>query len=496
MSFTAQTLRPTAFLLASLIFLSCSKKEPEVKVHIEPDIPVVEPTAEFRSVWVSVLGEGLKSRKEIEDLIAAARRANLNTIVAQVQREGATLFPSRIQPRHASVAKQPNFDPLATLLELARDTSDGGTPLKVHAWFNVFRLGEQKAYLKSDPPPIAVAHPDWYTRDHAGEIQHELDPGVPAVQDHLISVIQECLQNYDVDGINLDYIRYFGEDRGYNPWALKRFYQQSGIEGRPAIDSEPWSQFKRDQVTHFVRRCAITVWTMRPTTTFSVNSVSWGAAPRKDFSDTQPYYEAMQDWDDWVQTGWVDAVFQMSYKREWEPDQKQQYRNWADYTNDLISQADGRTVTMGIGGYFNPLEDALTQYREATHRNLSTSLFAYDRPTQEAAEGKGDKQGAESRIWDKLGREIYPERMEAPEPNWREHLSFIAGYLTDDSGKPLDGAKVALKNANISARTDGSGFVAFPGLPPGSYEISCPNSPIHGSTIKTEAGSINWLADE
>lgn len=485
---------------ATLLFLgtllcSCSKKE-AIQVHVEPELLIVEAETEIRAVWVSVLGEGLKLRTEIEDLVAAVRQANLNTIVAQVQQEGATMFPSNFQPRHASIAKQSGFDPLATLLEVARDTSGGGKALKVHAWFNVFRLGEQKAYLESSPPPIAKTHPEWYTRDHAGKVQHELDPGVPAVQDHLIDVIEECIQNYDVDGINLDYIRYFGENRGYNPWAMKRFYQQTSIEGRPEIKDPAWSQFKRDQVSNFVRRCAITVWTVRPQATFSVNAVGWGAAPRKDFSDTQPYFEAMQDWNTWVKAGWVDSVLQMSYKREWEPDQKQQYRNWADFTEKLVSRTEGRIVTMGIGGYFNPLEDALNQYREAQDRNLGTSLFAYDRPTKEAAEGKGDKQGPESKIWDQLRTEIYPEPIPAPTPEWREHLSMIAGYLLDDTGAPMDHIEVSLENTGYSAYTDGAGFVAFSGLPPGTYRISCPDHAIGGSEIDAKAGEVTWIAQE
>ena len=487
--------KAATILLLGLLHFACSKKE-EIQVHVEPELPIVEAQTEIRAVWVSVLGEGLKSKAEIDELVAAVRKANLNTIVAQVQREGATLFPSTIQPRHASVAKQSGFDPLATLLEVARDTSEGGKALKVHAWFNVFRLGEQKAYLKSSPPPIAKTHPEWYTRDHAGKIQHELDPGVPAVQDHLIAVIEECIQNYDVDGINLDYIRYFGEDRGYNPWAMKRFFQQTSIKGRPEIEDPAWSQFKRDQVSDFVRRCATTVWSIRPTTTFSVNAVGWGSAPRKDFSDTQPYYEAMQDWAGWIKQGWVDAVLQMSYKREWEADQKLQYRNWSDYTQKLTTQSESRVITMGIGGYFNPLDDALNQYREATKRNLGTSLFAYDRPTKEAAEGKGDKQGPDSKIWDKLRTEIYPEPISAPTPDWREHLSMIAGYLVDDTGTPMDNVVISLDSTGYSAKTDGSGFVAFTGLPPGTYQLSSPGHEIDGSTIETTAGNVAWITED
>ncbi|MDG2167047.1 MAG: family 10 glycosylhydrolase, partial [Opitutales bacterium] len=121
--------KAATILLLGLLHFACSKKE-EIQVHVEPELPIVEAQTEIRAVWVSVLGEGLKSKAEIDELVAAVRKANLNTIVAQVQREGATLFPSTIQPRHASVAKQSGFDPLATLLEVARDTSEGGKALK------------------------------------------------------------------------------------------------------------------------------------------------------------------------------------------------------------------------------------------------------------------------------------------------------------------------------------------------------------------------------
>ena len=495
MSLKATVRKTAALLCLSLLFGACSKA-PETQIHVEPELPVAAPDAEIRAVWVSVLGPGLRSREEIEELVATVRKAHLNTIVAQVRREGAAMYRSKLQPRHASLSKQPDFDPLATLLEVARDTSPGETPLQVHAWFNIFRLGEQKPYLKSTPPPIAVTHADWFTRNHEGDQQYELDPGVPAVQDHLIAVIEECLRNYDVDGINLDYIRYFGNDRGYNPWALKRFYRQTGLEGRPGIKDEPWSQFKRDQVSHFVRRCAITVWTLRPDSLFSVNAVGWGSAPRKGFFDTQPYFEAMQDWSGWIEQGWVDAVLKMSYKREWEAEQKQHFRDWADYSQQLISKIDGRIVTMGMGGYFNPLEDTLTQYREASTRNLGTSLFVYDRPTQEATEGKGDEMAAQSKLWERLGSDIYSASMPAPEPDWRTHLSFIAGYVVDSSGQPVDGVEVSLSNTGYSARTDGSGFVAFSGLPPGTYQIACSGNELDGHQIETVPGKVTWISEE
>ena len=50
----------------------------------------------------------------------------------------------------------------------------------------------------------------------------------------------------------------------------------------------------------------------------------------------------------------VDLVLRMGYKREWVEDQKQEYRDWADYTVELIERSEGRMLTSGIGGHFNP----------------------------------------------------------------------------------------------------------------------------------------------
>ncbi|MCB1120661.1 MAG: family 10 glycosylhydrolase, partial [Verrucomicrobiae bacterium] len=457
----------TVFGCLSAFTGGCGKAEKKESANTPVKAEKAYPTTEIRAVWVSVLAEGLKSPEEIRELVATVRKANMNTIVAQVHREGATMFPSEIQPRHASVRDKQEFDPLATLLKEARDTSGGKQQLAVHAWFNTFKIGEQKDYLDSSPVPIAVEHPEWFTRNHAGTVQYELEQGVPAVQQRIISVIEECLKNYDVDGINLDFVRYFGNDRGYNPFALKRFVEQTGFVGRPAVDDPVWSDFRREQVTNFVKRCAIAVWTYRPGAIMSVDATGWGPAPQESFADTRPYYEALQDWGGWVEKGFVDLVLRMGYKREWVADQKQEYRDWADYTVKLIESCDGRMLTTGIGGHFNPMEDTLNQYREALKRGLGTCLFSYDRPTQEGTDSDGSLRGAANPAWEIFGTEIYPEKAGLPSPDWRNDRAFIAGYLKDVDGNPVDHGAVKLVNSVKSTNTDGNGFFAFFDLDPG-----------------------------
>ncbi len=450
-----------------------------------------QPQAETRAVWVSVLGEGFKSPEEIEQLVESARRANLNTIIAQVRRRGAVYFQSEIEPRGVPIQDRPDFDPLATLLEKAHDTSGGKARLDVHAWFNVFPIGSQEDLLSASPAPISVAHPDWFTRDATGEVGTDLDPAVPAVQDHIIRLIEECLSHYDVDGVNLDFVRYSGKDKGYHPLALERFHRLTGRSDLPSVDDAQWSQFRRDQVTAFVRRCAVSVWSHRPQAQFTVDAVGFGRPPLRDFSDTSPYFQVFQDWAGWVKKGYVDTVCRMGYKREHVPQQAEHFRGWADFTKQLEQECSGRRLTLGIGGYFNSPEGALAQYQEALGRGLGTSLFSYYRPTRDdSAQGQ---YGYRSSFWDALGREIYTRPVEPPRPDWRMERAVIAGFLKDGSGKPVDDGEVLLLGTEHWARTDGSGFFAFVDLEPGSYRLHAPGSLPGEKMVEAQVGAVTWI---
>jgi len=456
---------------------------------VRREIAKAEP--EVRAVWVSVLGPGITSPEEIERLVDSVRRANLNTIIAQVRRRGAVYFDSEIEPRGASIQDRPDFDPLAVLLKEAHDTSGGKARLDVHAWFNVFKIGSQDDLLESRPAPIRVAHPEWFTRDRSGEVRTDLDPGMPAVQDHIIAVIEECLSRYDVDGINLDFVRYFGQEQGYHPVALERFHRLTGRVEIPGPNDRAWSDFRRAQVTAFVRRCAVTVWKYRPQAHFTVDAVGFGSPPRKQFSDTRPYGEVFQDWAGWVREGYVDVVCRMGYKREWVPEQAQDFRGWADYTRQLQDQSSGRLLTLGIGGHFNPLEAVLAQYREALKRRLGTTLFSYHRPTREASET--GRHGFQSLLWEALRREVYPKPAVPPRPVWRERRSAIAGFLKDSSGRDVDGGEVALAGTDLRGHSDGSGFFAFVDLDPGTYRIQAPGTSADGTNVRADTGKVTWV---
>lgn len=443
--------------------------------------------AQLRAVWASTLSPCMNSPQEIRDLVAAVRRAYLNCIIAQVRHRGMTFYRSKIEPPAASWAQQKDFDPLATLLAQAHEITSGSQRLDVYAWFNVFNFGnEETTSLTAEQRQRIRA---WFSRTTTGSLTHFLDPAIPEVQEYLLSIIRECVENYPVDGVNLDFIRYPEEEAGYHPTAIARFQKLYHRQDTPTPTDPQWNEFRREQVSGFVRRCAAEVWSIRPDAMVTVCAVGFGGAPpNDDFTRSSPYRQVHQDWARWAREGYVDVVTRMGYKCEHVPAHAQQFRDWADYSVRLWKQCPGNMITLGIGGFLNSAENTLVQYREAQRRGLGTSLFSYWRPERDADKTK--LFGSANPLWDRIGSEIYPTLVPPPRPDWRKNRVTIAvKCVAKSNGQAVDGASVELNGpVSSSERSDGNGWAIFPALPLGRYELVVKAPGIRQSVDATKPG--------
>jgi uncharacterized lipoprotein YddW (UPF0748 family) len=455
-----------------------------------PDAATTAPQAEVRAVWASTLSPCMNSPEEIRELVAAVRKAHLNTIIAQVRHRGVVYYKSKHESRAPSIRGGAGFDPLAALLADAHNTSGGAARLAVHAWFNVFKLGSVDKNSTTGLGEARARFHEWLSLSPAGEVQDFLDPAIPEVQDHLIALVAECVRDYDVDGINLDFIRYPESEAGYHPRAIERFNRLAKRTGKPDPKDKEWNDFRRAQITAFVRRCAATAWSIRPDAMLSVDAIGFGG-PRPNFADTAPYQQVHQDWAGWLREGDIDLVARMGYKRETNTTQALHFRGWARFSRELQGACPGRFVTVGIGGYLNPLDETLAQYRVARDLGLGTSLFSYHRPIVEADTTK--EFGPASPFWAALARDIYPAFVPAPRPEWRKRVAMLAGVVRDAAGKPADGATISLKGTARSTTADGSGFFAITMLAPGGATISAPATSLDGRTVELKAGKVTML---
>jgi len=61
--------------------------------------PIVYGPAQYRAMWVDAFHDGIKSRAQIEKLVADAHRANLNALFVQVRKAGDAYFNRADEPR-------------------------------------------------------------------------------------------------------------------------------------------------------------------------------------------------------------------------------------------------------------------------------------------------------------------------------------------------------------------------------------------------------------
>lgn len=94
-------------------------------------------------------------------------------------------------------------------------------------------------------------------------------------------VIQRVVNNYDVDGIQMDLIRYMGEEWGYNDVSVQRYNQAYGKSGIPQPDDPAWKQWRRDQVNNMVRKIYTSVQSVKPSVTVSAATIAWGMVLRR-----------------------------------------------------------------------------------------------------------------------------------------------------------------------------------------------------------------------
>lgn len=332
-----------------------------------PNDPPAGPVAEYRAFWVDAFHDGIKTPQQVDALVLNAQRANANALIVQVRRRGDAYFNRSIEPRTSDpeVAPLP-YDPLGYLIEQAHGADP---PLEVHAWVNVYNVGTLSQVWQQHSA-------EWANRRPNGSTAGYLDPGHPEVSAYLHDVFMDLVGNYDLDGIHFDYVRYpEGGDWGYSPVAVQRFNEAFGRTGLPAPDDPDWKQWRRDQVTGFVRDFYAEATALKPRLKASGALIAFGAGPvtDEDWLRTRTYDEVYQDWRAWLEEGILDFGVVMNYDREYSESQKRWFDNWIEWEKD---HQGARRLLVGVAAYLNYPEDAFAQIERARAPSASGNQVA------------------------------------------------------------------------------------------------------------------------
>ena len=277
--------------------------------------------AEIRAVWLD-RGTIVAARSEqglaaVFDRLAAA---GINTVFFETLNAGYTIYPSQVAPQQNPLTV--GWDPLESAVKLAHERG-----MELHAWVWAFAVGNKRHNTligkpSSYPGPVLSAHPDWANIDNKGRTQHPndgkfyLDPANPEARNYLLRIVSEIANNYQVDGVQLDYIRYpFQDDNagftyGYGRAARQQFKQLTGadpvnISPRSGSLWRQWVEFKTNQINSFVAEVSQLLRQNYPRTILSV-----AVFPHPE---SQRIYKIQQNWEVWARQGIVDLIVPMTY---------------------------------------------------------------------------------------------------------------------------------------------------------------------------------------
>ncbi len=460
---------------------------------------------EYRAFWVDAWGAGIQTQDQVESLLGVPgtaikgkiREANCNAVFVQARRNCDTCYSSGVGEPFMSGLSPTNFNALQAVINAAHDTTGGKQRIEVHGWLVTFRTSGGAVYERhTDAPTGSLTRLDnyWPSRDAAGAetTDKALDPGHPLVLEYTVNACMDLVNNFDVDGLHFDYVRFSGKDEGYNPTSISRYNARYGLTGRPTASDERFKQWRRDQVTALVRQVYARIQKCKPWVKLSGSFVTWNPAPvnssRTAFQATRPYAEVYSDWDAWMREGIVDLAVPMTYYDF--AAQGDNYVKWLNFEKDCQFN---RHLIIGVGTYLNSLTNAIWELqltREASpsgNRPHGFCVFSWRGPCLD---------DDESDFRTLFVSQITPAWSDVPTMHWKTAPTngHVMGTVTmGGNGTWADHAVVNLTGpVNRTNYVDGTGFFAFMNLPPGSYTVTANRTGYSPATavVKVAVGAV------
>ena len=301
------------------------------------------PKHEIRATWLTTLGgmdwpsakatsaSGIqKQKEELCRILDELQQAHFNTVLFQTRLRGDVVYPSAFEPFAESLTgtegRNPGYDPLRFAIEECHKRG-----MELHAWIVAIPIGNARQVRTLGRNALNRKHPSlckqfkgsWY-----------LDPGNPAVDDYLASIVREIVSGYDVDGIHLDYIRYPEQGERFPDQATYRKYGK-----RQAL-----KQWRRNNITRIVQRIYTETKRLKPWVKVSSSPIGkYRDTGRYSSQGWNAYEEVYQDAQQWLREGIHDALFPMMYF---------QGNHFYPFALDWEENKNGRWIIPGLGIYF------------------------------------------------------------------------------------------------------------------------------------------------
>jgi uncharacterized lipoprotein YddW (UPF0748 family) len=539
---------------------------------------LADPRSEFRGFWVDTFNSNLNNHADVVAVVNNAKAAKANAIFAQVRRRGDAFYLNALEPLPDFVPIAAGFDPLADLITTAH--AEG---IEVHAFVIICAVWSKNPTFAPSAtlgPPLSPNHVfnlhggydsvtqkiipgpnNWLTRQfpppfgfqgstfdgHRVGSDFWIDLGHPDAAEYTLNVLMHLVRNYNIDGLHLDRIRYpdisvtgqtpsTGTNTGYNPTSIARYQRLYGIplgSTPPAINDPQWSQWRRDQVSNFVRRLYLNAIAVKPQLKISAALIAFGGGPttQPTWNSAEAYWRVYQDWRAWTEEGIIDLPMPMAYKREHTPAEVTQFNQWNEW---LKNHQYNRAGVMGVGVFLNAVEGSLRQTRRVLLQpsgqgnnaagviffSMATSNVAVTanpwsipanqntpvRSFAEFASGLTTGKSVNGAIlYEPAGSiPVFGETATIPVLSWKASPTrgHVMGFAKRPDGTAVDAGTVTIQEVVTQVTrttvTDGQGFFGGVDLIPGQYLIkvqlgsetffSCPVDVTAGSVARADVG--------
>jgi len=274
----------------------------------------------LRGAWVSRFAyahENPDSMKmKIINTMQNLAEANFNAVFFQLRGQCETFYPSPYEPWSKLIGyKNPGFDPAQLAIDEARKNG-----LAFYAYINLLPLWNEvnppqdssHIYFQHGPKTDATANWTLIAESDSDQVSTSyfyLNPARPEVKTYLKKIIRHFVENYDIDGLHFDRIRYPGANFFQDSYSKKQF-QKDSIE--TGISRDDWA---RKALTDLVEAVVVEAMTVKP---YLINSAaSWGLYKTNDIPGYEEFGSGFatyyQDAIDWLDHGIVDFIVPMIY---------------------------------------------------------------------------------------------------------------------------------------------------------------------------------------
>lgn len=304
-----------------------------------PTPPAAPALTELRGVWLTNVASAVLFRPGgVKQALKQLSQLHFNTVYPVVWNRGHTLYPSFVLRRKIGRSQDPMLTSLRfgkdPLTEIIQQGNQQG--LRIIPWF-------EYGFMAPAGSALVQQHPDWLSsrQDGTTAIRSNweqlalsngtqpqkltwialarqrlwqpfsirrvwLNPLHPEVQDLLVDLIVEVVTRYNVTGIQLD--DHFGlpVEFGYDPFTVELYQQEHRGALPPSNPLAPeWMRWRADKITALMERIFRAVKLVRPYCLITLSPNSQG------FS----YRTYLQDWQTWVQRGWIEELVLQVYRQ-------------------------------------------------------------------------------------------------------------------------------------------------------------------------------------